>query len=118
MIRRQSPPIDRLLIHTAELQKKKKKKNAAGGWVTDWVKEKDLKCRFTVYSPKDVKSSEEQRQSFPNSYMVVTRADELIVEGDRFLFNATTYEVMGRPVDPSFLGHHLEMEVRIVTKEG
>lgn len=118
MILNQSPPIDRLLIHTAELHRKAKRKNPAGGWSTEWGKDRDVQCRFTVYGAKDDKTSEDQRQAFPSSYMVVTRADEDIVEGDRFVFNLKTYEVMGPPVDPSFLGHHFEIEVKIVTKEG
>jgi SPP1 family predicted phage head-tail adaptor len=117
MMLNQSPPIDRLLIHTAELHRNTKRKNPAGGWTTSWGKVRDFNCRFTVYTPRDVKSNEDQRQSFPTNHMVVTRADEDIVEGDRFVFKGKTYEVLSPPLDPSFLGHHFEIEVKIVTKE-
>lgn len=118
MITNQTPPIDRLLIHTCELHRNIKTRNPAGGWITNWGKVRDVQCRFTVYTPKNVKGEDEQRTSFPTSYMVVTRGDEDIVEGDRLFFKGKTYEVVTPPLDPSFLGHHLEIEVRVVTREG
>lgn len=111
------PEIDRLLIHKAEIQRGTKVRNGVG-WTIKWKTIKpEFPCRFSIYTPSNLKTEEEQRTAFPTSYMVVTRGDEVVLEGDRIIFKGKTYEVVSPPLDPSFLGHHLEIEVKLVTKE-
>lgn len=108
--------IEHLLIHQAELHRYGKQKNPAGGWTQSWAKVRDVKCRFTVYAPKDQVKIAEQQETFPTMYKVFTLGGEDIVETDRFKFQNKVYEVKN-VVDPSFVGHHLEIEVKVVPKD-
>lgn len=109
--------IDHLLIHQAELHRAKKTKNPAGGWITGWEKFSDVRCRFTVYNPRDIQTLDEHKELFPTLFKVITFGDEDVQENDRFLFKGVTYEVVSPPIDPSFLGHHLEIQVRAIPKD-
>lgn len=109
--------IDHLLIHEASLHRATKSKNSAGGRAEKWGYVQEVTCRFTVYNPQDVERLDEQRVGYPTLYKVITRGDEDIREGDRFVFKGRTFEVLSPPLDPSFLGHHLEIQVAETDKK-
>jgi SPP1 family predicted phage head-tail adaptor len=107
--------IEHLLVHTASLYRKQKTRNPAGGWTESWVKVRDFNCRFTVYTPRDMATIQEQKQVFPVYYKVFTKGDEDIIEGDRILFQNKNYDVVN-VINPSFANHHLEIQVTLTPK--
>jgi hypothetical protein len=109
--------IDHLLIHEATIHRYTRTRLPGGTFKETWAPVKDMKCRFTVYTPKNTVTVTEQKEYFPASYKVFTLGDENIVEGDRVVFKGSTYEVVGPPLNPSFLDHHLEVEVKLVPRE-
>lgn len=109
--------IDHLLIHTADLYRLSKTRNPAGGFKTDWsLVEESMPCRFTVYSPKQVQIIDEGKEQFPTSFKVFTHGDADVRKKDRFQFKGQTYDVED-VLNPSFLDHHLEIEVKVTEKE-
>lgn len=109
--------IDHLLIHTAELYRPRRVKNPAAGWTETWTKVSDVTCRFTVYNPRDIEVVDEQKVSYPTLYKVITFGNEDVQEKDRFVFKGRHFNVVSPPLDPSFLGHHLEIQVEETSKE-
>jgi head-tail adaptor len=57
-----------------------------------------------------------QQETFGTQFKVFARGDADIKADDRIVYGGKTYEVVDTPLDPSFIGHHLEVEVKLVPK--
>lgn len=108
--------IEHLLIHDATLNRFSKVRIPGGSFKETWSPVRDIKCRFTVYTPKDNVITLEQQETVSTKYKVFTLGNEDIIQGDRLTFLEKVYEVIDTPLNPSFLNHHLEVEVKLVPK--
>ncbi len=117
IIRSKDFSIDHLLIHVATVHRYTKTRIPGGGFKEAWSPVGDIDCRFTVYTPKSTVDVIEQKESFPTQYKLFTRGDADIKKGDRITYNGVVYEVVDNPLDPSFLGHHLEIAIKEVSRE-
>lgn len=112
--------IDHLLIHDATVHRYSKARLPGGGFKESWNPVKDIRCRFTVPPKQAFRKAtdiEEQKELFSANYKVFTLYEEEILRGDRISFLGKIYEVVAEPLNPSFLNHHLEVEVRLVPRE-
>lgn len=109
--------IEHLLIHDATVLRQTATRVPGGSFTKSWNPVKNIKCRFTVYSPRTMQQLQDQQVAFPTHYKVFTLPNEDIRKGDRISFQGETYEVVDNPLNPSFLDHHLEIEVELLTGE-
>lgn len=109
--------IDHLLIHDATIHRYAKQRQPGGSYKEVWSAVGSIPCRFTTHSTRFDRDVDSQQETFGTQFKVFAKGDADVRADDRLEFRGVAYEVVNTPIDPSFLGHHLEIQVKLVPKE-